>query len=366
MSVYEESWKERAAIQQKEIESIKPRHFVLELSDADVERLYEKAYSSSATPEQVLKDFVGNLVCGTYTSGSDEVETANAYFGRTYWALEGDFLAWAMEEYQLDDVKEAMEIRDDASENLEYYAEHPESADPDDIEGAEEQHKAAESELREIYEIYVREMEQHKSGVIQNYEEAINSVGKYLRELKCMKHIGYTSWPEYFADQRKDIPPEDKAFKELKEWLDLDAHRVNYCADDKDINRNHVNYGCVITTARVLREMGHRTDIPVWEDENGCLRIPYIIIDDEKISYTGTMADEEADTAAEDKAGFIQAIGKALHRKAPRTGVTGIEYVSDGTEEFAVITFDNGSQKRVCVTADSCLAMLNDVYRALE
>ena len=184
MSVYEESWKERAAIQQKEIESIKPRRFVLELSDADVERLYEKAYSNSATPEQVLKDFVGNLVCGTYTSGSDEVETANAYFGRTYWALEGDFLAWAMEEYQLDDVKEAMEIRDDASENLEYYAEHPESADPVDIKGAEEQHKAAESELREIYEIYVREMEQHKSGVIQNYEETISSVGKYLRELK--------------------------------------------------------------------------------------------------------------------------------------------------------------------------------------
>ena len=67
----------------------------------------------------------------------------------------------------------------------------------------------------------------------------------------------------------------------------------------------------------------------------------------------------------EDKAGFIQAMGKALCSYAYRTNVSEIEYAQTGSEEFAVVTFHNGNQKSICITGDSCLAIMNDVYRKL-
>ena len=67
----------------------------------------------------------------------------------------------------------------------------------------------------------------------------------------------------------------------------------------------------------------------------------------------------------EDKAGFIQAMGKSLCDYAYRTNVAEIDYVQDGSEEVAVVTFHNGSQKIICITGDSCLAIMNDVYRKL-
>ncbi|MDE6776535.1 MAG: hypothetical protein K2J25_01230 [Oscillospiraceae bacterium] len=68
----------------------------------------------------------------------------------------------------------------------------------------------------------------------------------------------------------------------------------------------------------------------------------------------------------EDKEKFVQAIGQVLHEYATRTEVVKAEYVKNGYEEFAVITFADESQKNVCITADSCLAIMNDIYKALH
>ncbi|MDE5792081.1 MAG: hypothetical protein K2H66_00990 [Oscillospiraceae bacterium] len=69
----------------------------------------------------------------------------------------------------------------------------------------------------------------------------------------------------------------------------------------------------------------------------------------------------------EDKEKFVQAIGQVLHKYAIRTEVVRAEYVKDEKhEEFAVITFADESQKNICITADSCLAIMGDIYRALR
>lgn len=71
------------------------------------------------------------------------------------------------------------------------------------------------------------------------------------------------------------------------EFLKLEAIRsamwTNSNADDKDVNRNHTNYGSTTSYMRILHELGHKTFLPVWEDDNGCLRIPFIQIDGIKI-----------------------------------------------------------------------------------
>jgi hypothetical protein len=77
--------------------------------------------------------------------------------------------------------------------------------------------------------------------------------------------------------------------KEFIEKLKADtimaASRTNQCADGKDVNRNHVNYGTTTAYANVLRELGHEVDIPVWEDESGCLRIPKLNINGKILEF---------------------------------------------------------------------------------
>lgn len=67
--------------------------------------------------------------------------------------------------------------------------------------------------------------------------------------------------------------------EKLKALTILAASHTNQCADNEDINRNHVNYGSTTAYAHVLVELGHVVDVSVWEDEKGCLRIPKINID---------------------------------------------------------------------------------------
>lgn len=49
----------------------------------------------------------------------------------------------------------------------------------------------------------------------------------------------------------------------------------------KDVNRNHVNYCWCAGWAQVLRDMGHKINVSVQEDD-GVLKIPFLIIDGKK------------------------------------------------------------------------------------
>jgi len=71
-------------------------------------------------------------------------------------------------------------------------------------------------------------------------------------------------------------------FEELKLRFIKAAMWTNDNAKKHDIKRNHVNYGCCTTYATVLRDMGHETNVPVWED-NDCLKIPFLELDGKKI-----------------------------------------------------------------------------------
>lgn len=68
--------------QQQEIATIKERTIKLKLSDADVDRLAMKAAEAGMTMEELLVSFIGDLVCGTYSNGSDERMYAEAWYER--------------------------------------------------------------------------------------------------------------------------------------------------------------------------------------------------------------------------------------------------------------------------------------------
>lgn len=86
---------------QKEIDTIKPRKYTLNLSDADIQRLAEKAGQYNMTTSELLENFIADLVDGTYSNGSDERMIANEWAERCYFSLdhEKNFITFLSECY---------------------------------------------------------------------------------------------------------------------------------------------------------------------------------------------------------------------------------------------------------------------------
>lgn len=170
-----------------EAETIKPRTFTLELSDSELERLYEKAYESGTTPGEVLAGFVGDLVGGIHQRGRDERDLASAYFDRCCYdiGLDRDFLSWALSNFRLEEIADCLDTIDMARDDLAYYAENPDEAQPENVDAIKDALTAAEKELTEIYNEYAEGSER-----AQALPDGIAAIKNYLDELQAMKERG--------------------------------------------------------------------------------------------------------------------------------------------------------------------------------
>ena len=66
------------------------------------------------------------------------------------------------------------------------------------------------------------------------------------------------------------------------------------------------------------------------------------------------------------KANFVSELGRLLNDYTNhRTGVVELVYNDDNGFETVEIVFDNGNTRKVNVTFDSEIAIMNDVYNAL-
>ena len=78
------SWGEE---QQKEIETIRERKITVKLSDADCDRLARKCGEHGLTIGELIENFVGDLVGGTYSNESDERDYADRWFERCWFGM---------------------------------------------------------------------------------------------------------------------------------------------------------------------------------------------------------------------------------------------------------------------------------------
>ena len=87
------SWGEE---QKKEIETIRERKITVKLSDADCDRLARKCGEHGLTIGELIENFVGDLVGGTYSNGSDERDYADQWFERCWFGMfpEPTLLNW--------------------------------------------------------------------------------------------------------------------------------------------------------------------------------------------------------------------------------------------------------------------------------
>lgn len=170
--------------QKAEIETIAPRAFNLNLSDADVKRLYEKAAGASVAPEQLLENFIADLVCGTNTNGSDERMYIEQWFDRCWFSLDscGSFLAYLVKNCEFDNFTELQETVTECTEELS-------ELDVNDFDNLEEYNEEREytrrrleqanSEIKELFDEYSKRGENPET-----IEQEIKRISQYRESLK--------------------------------------------------------------------------------------------------------------------------------------------------------------------------------------
>lgn len=91
--------------QKREIETIRPKKVTLNLSEADCRRISLKAANYGLTVGELLENFIGDLVNGTYTNGSDEREQAQAWAERCWFGIDemnpeiSKIIRWSRDEW---------------------------------------------------------------------------------------------------------------------------------------------------------------------------------------------------------------------------------------------------------------------------
>ena len=63
-------------------EPVRERQITIKATDSDFEKLQDKCCEYGITIDELLENFVGDLVDGAYSSGSDERRLAAAWFDR--------------------------------------------------------------------------------------------------------------------------------------------------------------------------------------------------------------------------------------------------------------------------------------------
>lgn len=146
--------------QRKEIETIKKRTVTFNLSDADCKRLSELCGEHGVTVGTLFENFIGDLVNGTYTNGSDERMYARQWFERCWFGafpektLLHDFLVWGI------DVEEFLDLMDDiekGQEDLKNHEINPGIYDEEEIEFLKDDLENWQEEYHQCINEFVKE-----------------------------------------------------------------------------------------------------------------------------------------------------------------------------------------------------------------
>lgn len=173
--------------QQEEIKTICKRTLELELSDADVRRISKKAGAVGFTVAELLQSFIGDLVDGTYSNGSDERMYAQKWFDRCGFAMCSDltFLRYLMEwGGGIDEVITLWEDIQSAKKEIAHLKEHPEEAEPDEIAGYQEDIEYWKEQIDEHWNEYTEQKKEYTPGTFdEEMEKVLNWRQEYQRFL---------------------------------------------------------------------------------------------------------------------------------------------------------------------------------------
>ena len=166
--------------QKREIETIKERNIIVKLSDADCERIYKLCGEHNITVAELLESFIGDLVGGTYTNGSDERDYARRYFERCGFGMfpETTLLNWLLNMgYDIyDDFLEVIDDIENGYAELEDYKKDPSVFDEEEIEFLKTDIEDWEQQITEIKTDFFKNNEK------ADWEKEVEKVNEWWKE----------------------------------------------------------------------------------------------------------------------------------------------------------------------------------------
>lgn len=170
----------RGEQQKKEIETIKQRIIKVKLSDADCEKLYNLCGEHNISVADLLESFIGDLVGGTHTNGSDERMYAIRYFERCWFGMfpETTLLNWFLNMgYDVhDDFLEVIDDIENGYADLEKYKKDPSVFDEEEIEYLKTDIEDWEKQIEEIKTYFLKINEK------TDWEKEVSNVKQWWKE----------------------------------------------------------------------------------------------------------------------------------------------------------------------------------------
>ena len=139
--------------QEREIGTIRERKIIVKLSDADCDSLARKCGEYGLTIGELIENFIGDLVGGTYSNGSDERDCADAWFERCWFGMfpKATLLKHLLEcEYAPEDYLNALENLETAKEQKKYMEDHPAETDEEEASCIDTDIEEWEEELEDM------------------------------------------------------------------------------------------------------------------------------------------------------------------------------------------------------------------------
>lgn len=165
--------------QKKEIETIRERNITVKLSDADCDRLARMCGEHGLTIGELIENFVGDLVGGTYSNGSDERDYANQWFERCFFGMfpEKTLLNWLLNmDYDIyDDFLEVIDSIETGYAELEDYRKDPSVFDEEEIEFLKTDIEDWEQRIAEIKADFFKENEK------ADWEKEVEKVNEWWK-----------------------------------------------------------------------------------------------------------------------------------------------------------------------------------------
>ena len=114
----------------RKTEELKLRSVPVRMSDSDLKYLAEKCGRSGISVQELFEVFVGDLINGSFYSGSDESMYADQWYERHgfSWMNEDSLLSHILSYGSADSVEDFLTAWDERA----YYKDHPEEIDPED------------------------------------------------------------------------------------------------------------------------------------------------------------------------------------------------------------------------------------------
>ena len=145
------------------------------LSEEDALLIAKKAGQHGLTVDRLIEQFIGDLIDGASTNGSDERMYANLWFDRCWFSMFPDktFLRYLIEVNEVEIMLQLWADLQDAKSDMAYYAEHLDETETGEVEEIREFLQDTREQIDWYWNNYCQLKTEYKKG-------SMEEVGKVL------------------------------------------------------------------------------------------------------------------------------------------------------------------------------------------